>query len=501
MTKDDVRTLRWYTGVFVCCTALYVLTCAPGLLWQDSGLIQYRAWSNDIRGFFGLAAAHPLYYLVAIPLKSLVVGWFPFSINLISALAGAVTVANVFLLVRLWTGAPLPGLIAATSLALSHTFWRHACITETYTLWSALFTAELILFYLYLHKDKTGALMGLALVNGLAVSVHLLASISLFVYLAILLWRCIRRRLRLSTLAKATGLWILGALPLLILVFQQALATGDIPATLLSLVFGTHWQQSVLNTSVTLNLAAENLLYIGLNFPSPILIVAVLGWIMTVGAKPFRPIIGLGFLYFVFAFRYTVPDRYAFFIPFYILTALAVGWGSHRLFSRYREAGLRVALVLASVMPALVYAVLPRALEMSHVQLPTRGDVPYRHDLHYFLTPWKQREGGARQFAIEALSDVGPDGILFADLTTVSPLLLMQELEGYREDVHVISAAVSSAQAPPFSEESLPDLMRTRPVYVVSRQPGYGPAFVLEHYRLVRNGVLWRVLPRREGTG
>jgi hypothetical protein len=501
MTKDDVSIVRWYTGVFVCCTALYVLTCAPGLLWQDSGLIQYRVWNNDIRGFFGLATAHPLYYLVAIPLKYLTTGWFPFSINLISALAGAVTVANVFLMVRLWTGAPLPGLVAAVSLALSHTFWRHACIAETYTLWSALFTLELILFYLYLHKDKTGALMGLALVNGLAVSVHLLASISLFVYLAILLSHCIRRRLRLSTLVKATGLWILGALPLLILLFQQAQATGNIPETLQSMVYGKHWQQSVLNTSVTLNLVIENLLYIGLNFPSPILIVAVLGWIMTLCAKPLRSVTGLGILYFVFAFRYTVPDRYAFFIPFYILTALAVGWGSHRLFSRYREAGLRVALVLAGLMPALVYAVLPRALEMSHVQLPTRGDVPYRHDVSYFLTPWKQREGGARQFAIEALSEVGPEGILFADLTTAPPLLILQAQEGYRADVHVISAAVSSPQAPLFSQESLPDLMRVGPVYVVSSQPGYCPAFVLERYRLVRSGVLWRVLPRREGTG
>ena len=34
---------------------LYVLTCAPGPLWQDSGLFQYRIWHNDIEGKLGLA--------------------------------------------------------------------------------------------------------------------------------------------------------------------------------------------------------------------------------------------------------------------------------------------------------------------------------------------------------------------------------------------------------------------------------------------------------------
>ena len=33
-------------------------------------------------------------------------------------------------------------------------------------------------------------------------------------------------------------------------------------------------------------------------------------------------------LFFVFAFRYTVPDRYAFFIPFYCLAALLIAVGA-----------------------------------------------------------------------------------------------------------------------------------------------------------------------------
>ncbi len=501
MLKAQSNLTCWYLGVLLACLLLYGMTCAPGLLWQDSGLIQYRVLGNDIRGFFGLSVSHPLYYLLAIPLKYLASAWFPFSINLLSSLAAAVTVANVFFLVRVWTGAPLPGLVAATTLAVSHTFWRHACIAETYTLWASLFTLELLLFHLYLQKHNTAALLGVGFVNGLALSAHLLASLSLFVYVAILLVHCVQRRLRLRVFAKVAGLWCLGALPILILVLQQAVTTGDIAGTFHSLLFGKQWQGSVLNTTVTWEMLKESLVYIGLNVPSPILLVGILAWILAPRIKQLRLIFVLGVFYFVFAFRYTVPDRYAFFIPFYILSALVLGVTTQQLLTRWRERGLRVALVMASLLPVFVYAILPPALTLAHIELPTRGDVPYRDDRHYFLTPWKMGDRSAMQFATEALGQVGPEAVIFADLTTAPPLLLLQQLGPYRQDVHVISAAVASPQAPPFNPESLRELVSTRPVYVVSNQPGYCPAFVREHYDLRRGGVLWRVIARREGTG
>lgn len=499
MLKSQSNLTCWYLGVLLACLLLYGITCAPGLLWQDSGLIQYRVLNNDIKGFFGLAASHPLYYLLAVPLKYLASAWFPFSVNLLSSLAGAVTVANVFLLVRLWTGAPLPGLVAAASLAVSHTFWRHACIAETYTLWAALFTVELMLFHLYLQKNKTGALLWAGLVNGLALSVHLLAIPSLLVFGGSLLVHCAQRRLRLHVLAKVAGLWFLGALPILTLVFQQVATTGEFLETFHSLLFGKQWQGSVLNTTVTWDILREGLFYIGLNFPSPILMVGVLGWVLAPWTKQLRLVFVLGVLYFVFAFRYTVPDRYAFFIPFYILSATVLGWASHQLLGRHRERGLRVALVMASLSPVLVYTVLPPVLTLAHIELPTRGDVPHRDDRSYFLTPWKMSDRGAMQFATEALGQVGPEAVIFADLTTVPPLLLLQQLGPYRQDVHVISAAVASPQAPPFNPESLRELVHTRPVYVVSNQPGYCPAFVRARYDLRRRGVLWRVVARGEG--
>jgi len=105
--------LGWlYAGALCGAGVLYVVSCAPGALWQDSGLIQYRIWHNDIEGFLGLAISHPLFYILAIGAKYVPLGEFGYRVNLVSAIAGAVAVANLFLLVRLWLGKNLPAAIS-----------------------------------------------------------------------------------------------------------------------------------------------------------------------------------------------------------------------------------------------------------------------------------------------------------------------------------------------------------------------------------------------------
>ena len=87
-----------YIAVLCCAALLYVLSCAPGSLWQDSGMFHYRIWHNDIEGGLGLALSHPLYHIIGIAVKYLPFGEFGYRINLISAVCGAIAVANVFLL-------------------------------------------------------------------------------------------------------------------------------------------------------------------------------------------------------------------------------------------------------------------------------------------------------------------------------------------------------------------------------------------------------------------
>ncbi|HSV27801.1 MAG TPA: DUF2723 domain-containing protein, partial [Sedimentisphaerales bacterium] len=123
---------------------LYIITCAPAILWQDSALLTYRILHNDLTGNLGLAVAHPSYILVGMLVKQVPIGDLAHMVNLISAVFGAVAVANVYLLTMLWLGKRLAASVAAVTLAVSWTFWQHAAIAEVYTLYAATFTAELI---------------------------------------------------------------------------------------------------------------------------------------------------------------------------------------------------------------------------------------------------------------------------------------------------------------------------------------------------------------------
>ena len=236
MRGSEVETRLSLTGrylvVLVIAGALYVVSCAPGALWQDSGLIQYRVLHNDIEGFLGLAISHPLYYLVAIAAKLVPLGEVAHRVNLVSAVAAALAVANLYLLVRLWLGTDFPALIAAATLAVSHTFWQHASIAETYTLWTALFLAELIMLLQYTRTARVSYLYLLGLLNGLAVAVHMLAVIALACYAVFFIVLLARKAIRGKDLAVMVGLWVLGALPYEYLIVKNMVHSGDVLGTL-----------------------------------------------------------------------------------------------------------------------------------------------------------------------------------------------------------------------------------------------------------------------------
>ena len=152
-------------------------------------MIQYRVMQRDIEGGLGLALAHPFFYSVAIIAEMIPMGVFAFKVNMVSALAAAFAVANLFLLCRLWLDNTFAALIAAISFALSHTFWRHGSLPETYTMYMAFLLAELIWIAFYLKCQKVHYLYLAALCNGLSIAVHMLGVIPLACYLVcVVIW-------------------------------------------------------------------------------------------------------------------------------------------------------------------------------------------------------------------------------------------------------------------------------------------------------------------------
>ncbi len=65
-----------YIAVLLAAAVLYIATCAPGPLWQDSGMYQYRIRHSDIEGNLGLALSHPLYHIIGIGVKYIRLGEF-----------------------------------------------------------------------------------------------------------------------------------------------------------------------------------------------------------------------------------------------------------------------------------------------------------------------------------------------------------------------------------------------------------------------------------------
>jgi len=119
-------------GLFAASLALYVQTLAPSVaaLFDDSlefPLVSYRLGIAHPTGY-------PLYTLLG-KLFSLLpwhnVAW---RVNLLSAVAGALTAALVYLAARQLAARRLPALLGALALAVSPVFWSQAVIAEVYTL-------------------------------------------------------------------------------------------------------------------------------------------------------------------------------------------------------------------------------------------------------------------------------------------------------------------------------------------------------------------------------
>jgi hypothetical protein len=476
-----------YIVVFVIAAVLYIATCAPGTLWQDSGMYQYRIWHSDIEGKLGLALSHPLYHIIGIGVKHIRVGEFAYRINLISAVAAAFTIANLFLLLQLWLGRILPAIIAAATLALSHTFWRHAVIAETYTLYTALLLTELIMLLQYVKTKRIVYLYLLGLFNGLAIANHNFAVIALVCYLVFLIVLLARRQIRLGQFGIIVFLWFVGAAPYGHLILKNIIRTGDFTATLASAFFGKSWQGNVLNVNLSARLVKENLLFLAYNFPTPNVIFFFVGlW----GLKKMSPtrnfahiLLALLILFFVFAFRYTVPDRYAFFIPFYCLASVLVSVGFDLLIKGPERKILFWIILIFALLPIPTYIIAPAIAQRQKFNLSTRADIPYRNDYVWFLQPWKAGYSGAEKFADEVFEKLEPEAVVYADNTMVYPLLYMQEVKGKRKDIRIISKYASSEGVPLLSEKSKEQWLSEGDVYAVSPIGGRRG-----------NGVVWKIV-------
>lgn len=472
-----------YAVVFLVAFAFYAVTCAPDVLWQDSALFVYRIWHRDLVGNLGLALGHPLYIVVGMIGGAIPVGSFAHRVSLVSAFFGAVTIANLFLLVRLWLGRTFPAVVGSISLLVSWTFWQHAAMPEVYTLLAAQILGELILLLLFVRRRDPRLLYALGALNGLTIANHVLGLFGTAVYGSYALVLLFRRELSIRQLLLYIGASVLGAGLYVWVVLQYGIETGNMARALRSALFGSGFEGSVMNTHVSLRIVFENLAFIVMNFPTPTALLLFLGvpviWRATRYRVFSRLVFALLVLHLTFAFRYIVPDRFSFFLCFYCLAALFIAAGADRFTRRLPGRGWAAALVAFALLPILVYQFTPDLARHYVPQLADRRPRAYRDDYKYFFQPWKTGQPGAGKAVRESLPELPEGAVLYAFPTDVHPYLYVQEVEGLRPDVQIVSLTDCSRGAPQFTQARFEEWVESDLYFVTIDMPSL-PPFVRE---------------------
>jgi hypothetical protein len=503
-TSLQQRTWPIYAAAFAAALALYLASMAPGVLWQDSGMAQVRTLRRDLYGGLGLALSHPLYYVFTIASQSLPIAESAPKTNLVSAFFGAVTVANLFLFLYLLTGRSRGAIVGSVSLAVAHTFWQHCALAEVYTVTTALLTGELLCLLQYCRTGRFGWLVLMFLCNGLGVSNHMMAVLSLACYTGFVLWLLGTRKLRARLLPLLALAWAAGASIYLVMIGGELWRGAGLNATIRSALFGMTFARNVLNVFPGRRELLNSVLYLGMDFPTPAALLLVPG-VLALRERGHRPlrvaIAALLAAHLVWAVRYDVADQYTFFIPSLVLIAVVIGLGADR-FLQGRSRRWTGCLALLAALPAVVYIPLPEIARALHVNLGLSREVPYRDEYSYFLHPWKTGYRGAQQFA-EEVRDRLPDGsTLFADSTTVQPIHYLQLTGRWRREVRVWPAADQPDMAIPGDlERRLASELAAGRVYVVSAKPGYCPPWLLDGYGFCpvpqEHAIVYRVCGRK----
>ena len=484
--QRNPRAARGYVLVLACALALYWITAQRGVAWQDSGVHQLRALRSEYANSWGLALAHPLYIAICQPFKVFGLTNLATCTSLLSGVAMAVTLANVYLLGYWLTKRHAAAALAAATLGISHTAWWLATISETYCWVTAGLSAELLLLVSLIARPRWWKLVLLGLVSGLGFSLHNLALLPLPVHAVTALLLVGKKRLGWPIIPAALAAWLVGAGLQLSLIVQHGLAHGDWPATIRSALFGHQWQENVMSTS--LRAMSMSGLYVLLNWPFLSLAPVIVGWwVMSryAGKAIASALGGVAAIELIFAVRYSVVDQFMFLLPSYTLLAVGSAVGIDRLCrARGRARRVWLGLIVASLtLTPVLYSALPAALNRTSRSIRPNRQWPYRDENRYWLTPWKSNEQSAATFAREALDVAGPDGVILLSTTAAPPVMVLQEAGGLHPRVHIEAREQVTLGRYKDDPKAYRERLAGRPLYVVDGKPDVLPEGMRPHVR------------------
>jgi hypothetical protein len=478
-TKSTPHYIHWCL-IFIFVLALYTVTLAQDLTWQDQGEYQVHVAHCILNRPGDVVRVHPLFIITAHYLGNLGLFNYAYSANLVSAIFTAVTVANIYLLLFRLVGRIWPAILAALTFALAHSVWFLGVQAQTYGMANAAMTTGLLFVIAYHKSAKTEYLFWMGFAFGLGICAHLMSQIAFVVIMVWLFIRCVRKSLSIWAFPAILLFWTAGACLLWMAMALEYHRSGDLIGTIQSALWGK-WGPAVFNLGELPRLCVRSAKFFILNFPTPLVLLALPGIIFSFtrfnNVVVARLLLSLTIIYGLFALRYDIPNQNNFFLPMYLFVSIYIGLGFAYTFRRQEIFWSMVtAVLLLSIPPA--YIVISNYVRQHSLDLGTKRHIPYRDEYAYYILPWQHQQSGPRLFANAALKSLPPGAVIFADKTTLPPLQYLHEVEMVRPDVDISllpdKATIQNMQ------------LAQRRVFTVSNVKGYYPHWVKEPANLTR---------------
>ncbi|MCX7855312.1 MAG: DUF2723 domain-containing protein [Anaerolineae bacterium] len=486
-------------GIFVVALALYISTLAPGLLWGggDFATFQTMAYLMEIQltgGIFG----HPLWVILAHPFTWLPIRDVAWRANLASAVFAAGALMVVYLASYRLARSQPASLLATASLAVSHTFWTYAVMAKVYSLNALLLIACIYLLLLWREKKRAIYLWSFAFLYGLSLLNHLVmatAAAGFLAYIGIVVWQRrgdpgLKRELALGALA-----WTVGVAPYLFLMVKTG-ATGSAMSTILAFLRGLGY--GFVRPAAFLMGIGVGVVLLLYQFPATAL-PGFLGLrILGQSLKPEAWMLGLAALGDVLFLLAATDPRAGgeywwnlhYYLQLYVIFSLWIAAGFAVLWPRLTSRRWVTAgvILLAVVLPILLYALAPTLARPFVSNLPGFRPLPGRDNLTYVLSPWKHRETGAREFGERILSALPPESVLFADYSIWAVVRYLQIVEGARPDVELVQLMGDQV--------SLVQQYRGRPLFLADTYRYYDLEGIGRYFEIEPHGPIYRLVEK-----
>ncbi len=494
------------SAVFAAAFAFFFLTGPADVAWMEGALYQRRVALTDIGDG---PWARPLFVFLAQPLLLLPLGKISSAANWAAAAFAAGACLFVYLLLKMLLQmapqfiARRVGVLAALSLAVSHTFWMRAVTPGPEPL-DALLLAAMLFFLIRFANEGVASnlyvgmgLLGLSLANNLLM-IFLVPIVFLFV-------RVVHPpALRNLGVVRFRGLLIFAAgasIALAVTAWGWYKLGFAIPAEQTSWL--RFWEHMMLQWDQPLQ---ESLIRFGsmllLNFPPWSIVIGLIGLAELNRRQKyvFWLLFPLFLIYSVLVVTLRLPEPVPSYLPAWVFFSVAVGYGWWKLLSSGNWQGFAVALVLSSS-PLVIYRFAPLAVRKAQMELRVEAllDVPKELPLDHLasqLNPDRRYLPDARAFAERSLDEL-PEGARILAVSrpaelVVAPLTYLVEVESRKPTSLVVLAE---------GDETGLRTLLTEPGSLFAmglHPPNPAVAAILPTHQFLATGEWFHLVPRSE---